>query len=216
MMMYKALALSAFLGFALVRGAVAQCVPACGPCEVCDLDTNVCVVPASLGCQASPSRKSSISIKKGLVASNDVLVWRWVSSAPVSTGDYGDPLTATGITLCVHDSAGGTRHLLVDSSAPPAGRCHLGSCWTTGSFGWRYVDNGGANGGLLKVFLKPGDASKAKIFVKAEGYLMDIPPAPYTPPLTVRLLRNDTPACWEATFTDPIKSDPVKFKGRSD
>lgn len=215
MMIYKALALSALLGFALVQGAAAQCVPACGPCEVCDTGTNTCVVPQTLGCQSALSRKSTIVLQKGTVASKDTVIWKWTSGASITNEDYGNPLDATDITLCAFDSAGGSPHLLVGSTAPAHSLCHLGSCWVVGSFGWKYVDKSAENSGLLKVQLKPGIANQAKVFVKGRGYKLNLGAPPYTLPLTVRLVRSDSPLCWEATFTDPIKNLPTKFTARS-
>jgi len=215
MTIYKALALSAFLVFARAQLAGAQCAPACGPCEVCDTGTNTCVVPTSLGCQAAFSTKSTVTIQKGLVASKDIITWKWASSAAITNQDYGNPLDATDLTLCVHDNAGGAPHLLVSSTAPHKSLCHLGSCWIVGSFGWRYIDKSAENSGLLKMLLKPGVARQAKINVKGDGYKLNLQPPAYTTPVTVRLLRSDSPLCWEATFTDPIKNLPTKFKARS-
>jgi hypothetical protein len=220
MISYKALALSALLGVALglapVRIAAAQCVPACSPCEVCNPVDNTCGIPQSLGCQVTPPKKSSLIIKKGLVVSNDVVLWKWLASAPITLDGFGDPLTTTSYTLCMDDDAGGSRHLLLSATAPGASHCHGGSCWVAFSSFLRYVDKGALNDGFIRMIMKPGDARRAKIFVKAGGVDLSLPALPYTVPLRVRLLRSDAPTCWEATFPLPTRNSAAKFTAHSE
>jgi hypothetical protein len=217
MTIHKALALSALIALTLVRQAAAQCAPACDPCEVCNTVSNTCEVPQTLGCAVTPTHKSSIVIKKGLVASNDVLVWKWLSPAPITLAGFGDPLLTTNYTLCVSDDTGGAPHLLLSSTAPAASHCHGGSCWAAFNSHYRYVDRGAQNGGWVKIVLTTGAANRAKIFAKAEGVNLGLPAPPYTLPVTIRFLRQDSPTCFEATYTTGAKYDDVaRFKAHSD
>lgn len=217
MTIHKALALSALLAGVLVRQAAAQCVPACDPCEVCNPSTNACEVPQTLGCEVTPTHKSAIVIKKGLVASNDVLVWKWLASAPITLDGFGDPLLTTNYRLCVSDNTGGAPHFLFGATAPGASHCHGGSCWAAFNSHYRYVDRGAQNDGWLKIVLTIGAANRAKIFAKAQGVNLGLPAPPYTLPVTIRFLREDAPVCWEATFSTGVKYDDVaRFKAHSD
>jgi hypothetical protein len=48
------------------------------------------------------------------------------------------------------------------------------------------------------------------------GPELRMPELGLTPPVIVRLKRDDAPACWESTFSTPIRNDTVKFKAMSD
>lgn len=51
--------------------------------------------------------------------------------------------------------------------------------------------------------------------MKGKGIDLALPPLPLVPPITVRLVRSDSPACWEATYTTPIKNDAEQLKAKS-
>ena len=176
--------------------------PAGTRCDVSNLCTystcdaaGACVAPTCA--QASGSRvlgKSALYNDEGRIS------WQWRSIAAVDVADFGDPTTTTGITLCnmygPDDYARFTVH--AGQICPPDGH----ACWRRTSSGWLYTPGGLPipPGHFARIALRPGEPGKGKIIVKVKGA-----PAghmPWTAPHVLRLVRDDSPLCWESTFTN--------------
>jgi cysteine-rich repeat protein len=187
----------------------------CDPCEVCTPDGG-CVVPIARGCQPALATKSSIVLRHhGTDPGKDKITWAWRSSAAVALADFGSPLATADYTLCVIEQGGGV--LRSSRTAPAGGVCGSRSCWTTGTSALRYRDKEGTPEGLSAITLRAGaDVGRGKITVKGKGPLLDLPALGFTPPVIVRLVRDDASVCWEATYSTAQANDAQTFKARSD
>ena len=197
-----------------------QCSDDGNPCtsDVCNA-SGACThsMPPSEGCQPAMPGMSTVKLKRGFTSATDLLAWTWVSSEGVAEGDLGDPLHTSDYTLCIADSAGGTLRLLVRPSVAAGGSCGAAPCWharTRG--GYKFSDPTLNSEGLSTLALRTGIAGKGRMKTLGQGPALQMPELGLTPPVIVRLKRDDATACWESTFSTPIRNDSVKFRAKSD
>jgi cysteine-rich repeat protein len=184
----------------------------CDPCLVCDGGSGTCVPPSGLGCAPAASNKSALVLRDSPSGLTDKVVWKWRSRGPFSKSDVGSPGTSTSFTLCVFDQAA----LRLSSFAPAGGTCAGRSCWREVPTGYRYNDREATPDGLMKLQVRAGGPGLGKLTVKGRGRLLAIPALGLTPPVTVRLRRDDGGGCWESVYSTPIVSDVLQFRARSD
>jgi hypothetical protein len=93
------------------------------------------------------------------------------------------------------------------------------SCWRETASGFKYADRDGTPDGIQKLELKEGLDGRTKIGLKARGVLLDDPPLPFAPPVTVQL-RNGNGICWEAVYSAPasrnVAGPPGQFRDSAD
>ncbi|MFN8641437.1 MAG: beta-propeller fold lactonase family protein [Candidatus Binatia bacterium] len=151
------------------------------------------------------AQKSLLLLKKAGGA-KDKLLWRWLNGAALGPMQIGNPMTSASYALCVY--AGGA---LIAGADIPAG-----SKWApSASTGYLYSDATGAPDGILKALVKGGSAGKSKLLLKAKGANLDLSALPLgltSEPLVTQLIRNDDPACWEATFATLKTDDGTQLK----
>jgi len=82
--------------------------------------------------------------------------------------------------------------------------------------GVRYSDPAAAADGVRSIQLKAGAAGRARASVKGKGAALGMPPLGLVMPVTARLVRVGTGACWEARFSTPSRNDAATFKAKSD
>jgi poly(3-hydroxybutyrate) depolymerase len=168
-------------------------------------------VPAS-GCQPALSQKALLKLGKGTTPDKNKLGWKWVSSATVVTGDFGDPTAGTGYALCVYGPGG----RVMAAMAPAGGTCSGKPCWALVRTGAKYTNKTLTPDGLLKISLKAGGGGQAKIGVKGKGAKLLVPAFPLGMPVHVQLRREDTGACWDTVFSNALVNTAAAFKGKSD
>jgi cysteine-rich repeat protein len=182
----------------------------CGPCLTCSAGT--CVKPAAACASAAPGKSSILlrNLETSTIA--DKVQWKWRSTASVDKTDFGAPTSTTDLTLCVYDQGG----LMLAATAPGGGTCAGKPCWVELLSGYRYVDRDASPDGLLKVQARMSKLALPKITVKGRGAsLKMLRRLPLSGTVTVRLKRNDGPACWESVYTTPGLNDPAQFKARN-
>lgn len=182
----------------------AQCRFICGPAP-------------DPGCrQPAQANKAVLVLKNKSPDTKDGLLWKYVKGAATVTADFGDPLTATGYSLCVYDSSANAQPLML-AMAPPGGTCAGKPCWKTIKGGFKYKDKELTPDGLQFILEKSGIAGKSKLIVKGKGANLGMTTLPLTTPVTVQLKRNDTPTtCWQATYSTSLKNLPEQFKAKAD
>ena len=193
-------------------------LPGCScanPCEICSAELG-CHVPDVAGCATALPRKATLVLKNDPSPTRDQLTWKWKGAAEVGRGDFGDPTTSAAYALCVIDRPAGTPDAKLDASVVAGGDCGGRPCWRTVKGGFRYADSSAAQHGIRAIQLKSGDAGRAKASVKAKGPNLAMPALGLSTPVTARLVRIGTPACWEASFGAPSRNDAALFKARSD
>jgi hypothetical protein len=176
--------------------------PACG------------AAPAS-GCRRPTlSGKASVTLKHNAVdAERDQLTWRWSHGAQTLLPEYGNPLGATGYTLCIYDASGGTPSLVVQAQAPAGGNCGTHPCWKqTGISGYTYRDGERTPDGLSNITLKVGSPGRARITVRGKGAALGLPATALAQDtaVTVQLQSSDN-VCWEAIYSAPAKKNQAGF-----
>jgi len=185
------------------------------PCEVCD-GVLGCHVPDVAGCMAASPRKATLSLRDDANPARDRVTSKWKSAAAVLPTDFGDPTTTDAYALCVFDRPGGvpTGRLALQVSA--AGTCGAHPCWKVVGGGYKYNDPSTAADGVRSIQLKSGEPGRAKANVKGKGPGLGMSPLGFTTPVTSRVVRIGTGACWEATFSTPTRNDATTFKAKSD
>ena len=174
------------------------------PCTVGDAcGNNACAgqVPAP-GSVCRAARRATLALSRPTNAKKRSLAWHWTADAAVDQVDFGDPTTSTPVGFCLL------------SGTQPVARFRLpaGAGWKAGKKNIVYRDPTRAIGGISQITLTPGAAGKAKIAVAASGAGLDIT-LPLALPVTARLQRGDSAACWESQLT-VSKNDARRFKAR--
>jgi hypothetical protein len=173
-------------------------------------------VPDVAGCVPASARKASLVLRDDPNPARDRVTWKWKSSATVAPGDFGDPTTTDGYALCVLDRPGGVASATLALQVSAAGTCGVRPCWKTLSSGFKYNDPTMAADGVRSIHLKTGAAGRAKANLKGKGTGLAMPALGLDAPVTARLVRIGTGACWEATFSAPTRNDATTFKAKSD
>jgi CSLREA domain-containing protein len=168
-------------------------------------------------CQPALGERSRLALKSVATdRTRDKLSWSWIGSAPVSIGDFADPVAgAASYALCVYDGNDFPR--LRASRAPAGGTCGTAPCWKATSSGFIYKDPLLDPDGLKKLVLTPGAAAgKAKIAVKGKGANLGLS-LPLGTPVRVQLVHTGGAAtCWDATFSTSTRNVGGTFGARSD
>jgi len=200
------------------RCEAARCVAGppldCGPCQVCG--ASGCELPA-LDCGPALAGEATLRLRANTAKpAGQTLRWTWRGSGPVFADDLGSPLDDTGYALCLIDLASGAPALRASARVTASGRCGRKACWKASRTGFVYDNRAGAPDGLRTVRLARGPAGEATIRVRGSGRRLDLPTDGLAPPVTVRLVRDDAPICWEATFSAPKRNGGVRFSATSD
>ena len=198
----------------------------CPSCETCDPDNGECVVQPRPSCTLPvKSGKSAFQMKlssKG--PKNNQVVFKWVTGGATTTGEFGDPLTSDGVTLCVYDRSQATPSLLFSANIAAGGTCDTKPCWKKNKTkGFSFASKtGDTTGGVVNLKLVSGEAGKAKVQAKGKGTALSgrpfgMPQLPLDVPLTVQV-QSETGACWEANFSQAgvDKNDDQQFSGKAD
>jgi uncharacterized delta-60 repeat protein len=185
------------------------------PCEVCD-GVLGCHVPDVAGCVPASAHKASLVLRDDPNPARDRVTWKWKSAATVAPGDFGDPTRTDGYALCVFDRSGGVPSGTLALQVSAAGTCGARPCWKTVGGGFKYNDPTTAADGVRSIRLESGAADRAKANVKGKGAGLAMPALGLDAPVTARLVRIGTGACWEATFSAPIRNDATTFKAKVD
>jgi hypothetical protein len=204
-------------GDGVVQGSCGEECDDSSPGANCTACRFICGPAPAAGCRAPAlAQKGLLVLKDKSPDKRDALVWKWVKGGATAAGDYGDPLTTTGYTLCVYDASANAQPLLL-AMAPPGGTCAGKPCWKAIAGGFKYKDKDLTPDGLSFLLEKAGAAKKAKAIVKGKGANLGVPALPLTIPVTVQLERNDDPSiCWTATYGTTIKNQTDQFKAHAD
>ena len=185
------------------------------PCEVCE-GVLGCHVPEVAGCMSASPRKATLSLRDDANPARDRLTSKWKSAAAVLATDFGNPMTTDAYALCVFDRPGGVPTGRIALQVSAAGTCGAHPCWKVVGGGYKYNDATMAADGVRSIQLKSGEPGRAKANVKGKGAGLGMPTLGFTTPVTSRVVRIGTGACWEATFSAPIRNDATTFKAKSD
>jgi hypothetical protein len=97
-------------------------------------------------------------------------------------------------------------------------RVGAGPGWKAGRKGPRYKGGSRAAGGIAAVRLRAGAGATARIRVKGKGAALALPALPLAQDtaVTVQLLRDDGPECWQAVFPGPARRNTrTEFRART-
>jgi hypothetical protein len=145
------------------------------------------------------------------------LVWRWRTSAgTLHSSDFGDPLTTSDYALCIY--AGDPPALAAQYVALAGGLCGGRPCWKQKPKGFRYKNKSATGEQLRKLVLRATTGPIADLKAVGRGASLILPPLPFPDhPVTVQLMKSDSPECWQNVFSPPFKkNDSARFKDKSD
>jgi hypothetical protein len=187
----------------------------CTPSDQCG--AGMCYGTTPSCAPAGPGGKSKLALRADpLAPAKSKLSWQWSGSGPLPLEDLGDPLAATGYTLCVLDHPGGTPTVRFHRTAPAGGTCGTKACWGARGPGYRYRDRDGTPEGVTAMSLRAATAGPGRVRMKGKGALLALPALGLTPPVVARLVRSDAPVCWEATYSTPTDNGAGSFRASSD
>lgn len=170
-------------------------------------------VPPPGSCSGALSGKSTFLMKKNAENyAQQSLTWKWIASEPVAKSDFGVPGGgSTAMALCLSD--GVTTRLFPTNFFG----CDE-SCVKETSAGYVYKHAEDTVFGKATMTFKSGDAGKAKIQVKGKGENLNLlfPNLTLNAPFFARLVRLDSPICWEAVYSSTIQNDEKVLKAKSD
>ncbi len=204
-------------------GAPSQCgfAPAGASCEdgnpctvnACDGAGN-CVATGPTECASNCTVHSCLSAKMNKVSvaiagAKRKLTWKWTKGAATSNGDFGLPTGTTAYTLCLF---AGTTNALIGGADIPASA----QKWQPTARGFIYKDTTGAPGGISKMVLSSGAASRSEILVKGKGPTLGLDAPAYGLPLLVQLTNSSNDVCWSASFDTAavIRNQSGAFKAK--
>lgn len=145
-------------------------------------------------------------------AGSAVFGWRGLKGPSTALADFGSPATTTGYSLCAWNDA----TLVVATGIPAAATCGMASCWSTqGRAGLRYRNGVAGTGELSSIGLTGNSAGKTKL--KLKGTVAGGIPLPLAGRLTVQLLRDDSPICFESSVAPGVlrTNDASKVRART-
>ena len=169
--------------------------------------------PARGSCQTADPERSRLVLKDDVDPARSKLTWGWRNSGPAKKADFGSPTSSTDVTWCIGDDAG---NILSSAVAPAGGICFNAPCWREVNAGFSYKDRDLSPQGIQGITLRAAPSGAGRLSVKGKGLNLPLPALPMTPPVTVRLVRSDSPICWEATFSSPRRNDGQQFTAKSD
>jgi hypothetical protein len=91
-----------------------------------------------------------------------------------------------------------------------------GNDWLLVRTGAKYMNKAPVPDGIQKIVLKAGGVGRAKLGIKGKGATLPMPGLPLVTPVRVQLVRSDSGACWEASYSNAIDSTGTTFKAKSD
>jgi cysteine-rich repeat protein len=159
-------------------------------------------------CAGTPAQKAMLILKDSTNDASDRLLWKFTRGDATAPAALGNPVGGTAYRLCLYDAAALPQPRLAASLLS-------GSVWRASGSGFSYRRSSGAPHGLTSASLKPGAAGKTKLLVKGKGSALPLPALPTLVTPIVVQLRNDTGACWGATYTAPSQSTATLFKSRN-
>ena len=167
--------------------------------------------PSEPAASCTATTKSKLKLKRPGDPTKSKLIWKWLNGPALAQGDFGDPVNGpTSYALCIY---GGTGAAVISAGVPG-----IAGWKTVSTTGYKFKDSTAGGDGVSKVLLKGGDAGRTKALVKAKGGNLDLDAMPLgeTVQVTVQLIRNDGPGCWEAVYpAASIRADDVnQFKAQ--
>jgi len=174
-----------------------------------------CPTTAQTTCRTTilPGKSKLLVRNDGTDPEDLVINWKLVKGDATAAADFGDPVNIDDVFFCLYNetsgSAGGA--LVTEAALPAGGTCGGKPCWKglgspAGAKGFKYKDTERTPNGVLKAVLKPGDAGKTKVVLKAgrgnlaAGPAGGPPSIPIAGSLTAQLHVPATGQCWSATF----------------
>ncbi len=156
--------------------------------DVCRAGTCTHSVPAEAGCFAATA---STLTRTTNAAGIERLRWTWQSTTPVDRASFGDPTTASDLTVCAVDANDPDRPRL-EVTVPAAGTCRGVPCWKETGRGFRFK-NAGVDGVTRLRLVTAANGSSIELRARNLPGAADLPV-----PVRVRLIRHDAPTCYEA------------------
>lgn len=142
------------------------------------------------------------------------LAFKW-SGGPVGTDDFGDPTKQDRYTFCIYDA----NSLVERLDVPAGGTCNDGDpCWVQARTGYKYLNKSTtAPDGINKIVLKPDEATRGQIVVRAKELFLPQPDFSGPDPFVVQVHPRESGTCVESRFAgDQLKQhDSLGIKGKA-
>ena len=184
------------------------------PCtaDVCD-EGGVCThgFPLTAVCHEPLPRGATLAINDSVTDRSDKVAWKWKGLTDLA--DFGNPSADSDFTLCVADAAG---NLKLSAAMPAAGICAGKNCWRSTKAGYSYADTELSPNGIRSSNLRASATGTGTIKIKGKGDDLSPGELPLNLPATVRLVRSDSPVCWESRFTTATRNQVGAVRAKAD
>jgi len=158
----------------------------------------------------------TLTLKDRVPDKSDSLAWRWSRGPALAKADFGDPLATTAYRVCIYD---GAPSLILGVTVPAGGICNPKTnrpCWKSPKRGFSYRNPNPAAGALQSLDLREGTSTTARIALRGRGPLLAMPSlTALSAPLVVQLQSSDG-ACWESTYSPPVRQSAKSFVDKAD
>ncbi len=185
---------------------------ACTRVDTCD-GAGACLGAVSVdpAC-TTPEKAGASALKMKEKGDRDSLSWKWGKGPQVTLASLGDPEAGDDYTMCLFFDDG------MDVALVAALRAPAGAGWQSkDDKGFQYRSASAAPDGVAQLAVRPGEAGKAKVKLKAKGPGLSLPSLGQGPASVTVELRADSGLCLGATMTAPYQADdPTQFKASSD
>jgi cysteine-rich repeat protein len=184
--------------------------------EPCTFDacegTGTCthLFPPDAGCREPGSHAATVAVDDSDDDRSDNVAWKWKGLGTLE--DFGNPSANSSLTLCLADAAGSVK---LSATMPSGGICARKNCWQATRSGYRYAAPALFPDGMQSASLRASSSGYASITLKGKGALLSLSELPVALPATMRLLRSDSPLCWESRFTSATRNDAAVFRSKS-
>ena len=190
-----------------------------GSSKTADNDTHAFMT----SCRSLPSAtcdtgaKNALQIKNNADDAKDQIKWKFGGGTEVAHADLGDPVGSDGYRLCIYDSHDGVPDLVSALLVQPS------ASWVDKDpKGFQYKDSTGAQGGVAKIQVKPGENDKSKAQFGAKGTAVQMPTKFNTTTffesdtnVTVQLAREGGTQCWSSEFTTADLNSNTGYKAKT-
>ncbi len=159
-------------------------------------------VPADAACPDRPlaacraAGQATLSVDDRADPAGRRVTLAWKKGPATAVADFGDPTASTTTSFCLWDEAG----RLLSLDVPPAGDCAGEPCWVSLSSGFRYADASSGSSGVRSIGLKASPKSTTQLKLDARGAALPALPRAPVGALTLQVVNDASPACFEAIF----------------
>lgn len=177
----------------------------CTSTDACTAGACSGMTAPAAGCKTAT--RGVLLIKNG-GGTKDKLVWTWKRGEETLLQE----IAPQDYALCLYEGPGPALATAVDTPGYP---CSADHCFKSTTKKTTYTSKTSAYDGVKKIVLVAGEDGKSAVKLSAKGATTPTPLLPLMAPVVAQLhTRNG--ACFEATYSTPLRNDAILFRAKPD